>query len=63
LKNVKTINALNNSKVVKGIAYAGLGISVAQFYESHHPGYISRGIVSFGAGFIPWVGPAASISY
>ncbi|WP_299176288.1 RHS repeat-associated core domain-containing protein [uncultured Chryseobacterium sp.] len=61
LNNVKGINALNNSKVVKGIGYAGLVISVEQFRVSHHPGYISRGITSFGAGFIPYVGPAISI--
>lgn len=61
MKNVKAINALNNSKVVKGIGYAGLTISVAQFYESHHPGYISRGIASFGAGYIPYVGPTISL--
>ncbi len=61
MKNVKAINALNNSKVVKGVAYAGLGISMAQFYESHHPGYISRGILSFSSSFIPYVGPAVSL--
>ncbi|UKB85372.1 hypothetical protein LF887_07030 [Chryseobacterium sp. MEBOG06] len=61
LKNVKAINAVNSSKVVKGVAYAGLAISMAQFYESHHPGYISRGIMSYAAGFIPYVGPAVSL--
>ncbi|WP_438502081.1 RHS repeat-associated core domain-containing protein [Chryseobacterium phosphatilyticum] len=61
MKNVKAINALNSSKVVKGIAFAGLGISVAQFYESHHPGYVSRGITSFLSGYIPYVGPAIAV--
>lgn len=61
LKNVKAINAVNSSKVVKGVAYAGLLISTAQFYESHHPGYISRGISSFLFGFVPYVGPAISL--
>ncbi|OBW40521.1 RHS Repeat protein [Chryseobacterium sp. MOF25P] len=61
LKNVKTINTLNNSKVVKGIGRLGLFISFEQFRETHHPGYISRGIVSFGAGFVPYSGPAASL--
>ncbi|WP_103290387.1 hypothetical protein [Chryseobacterium lactis] len=61
LKNVKTINALNNTKVVKGVARLGLLISFEQFRESHHPGYISRGIASFASGYIPYVGPAISL--
>ncbi|WP_374990546.1 hypothetical protein [Chryseobacterium sp. CFS15] len=61
MNNVKGINALNNSKVVKGIGQLGLFISFEQFRETHHPGYISRGIVSFGAGFVPYSGPAASL--
>ena len=61
MKNVKAINALNSSKVVKGVAYAGLAISMAQFYESHHPGYISRGILSYASGFIPYIGPTVSL--
>jgi len=61
MRNVKTINALNNSKVVKGVARLGLVISGAQFLESHHPGYISRGIVSYAAGYIPYVGSVVSL--
>lgn len=61
LNNVKGINALNNSKVVKGVARLGLLISFEQFRQTHHPGYISRGIVSFGVGFVPYSGPAASL--
>nr|WP_315031176.1 RHS repeat-associated core domain-containing protein [uncultured Chryseobacterium sp.] len=61
VKNVKAINAVNSSKIVKGVARLGLLISFEQFRISHHPGYISRGIASFASGYIPYVGPAISL--
>lgn len=61
MNNVKAINTLNNSKVVKGVAYAGLLISAEQFRVSHHPGYITRGIFSFATSFIPYAGPVISV--
>ena len=47
LTNVKAINALNDSKVVKSIGFSSLILSGHEFYESRHPVYISRGIISY----------------
>lgn len=61
ISRARMLRYVSDSKVVKGVSYLGLGLSVAQFYESHHPGYISRGIIGFLAGNIPYLGPAIAM--
>ena len=58
LSRAKTISTINNGKIVKGVSRAGILISAAQFIESGHPGYITRGAVGFLLGKIPYVGAA-----